>query len=71
MSKTANTGIPGEWRTTMTNHQFDYLMELKDKYEALEYQNEELYRLVKAQVELGKSPEEILAAVEAFKKSHP
>ena len=59
-----------KWKETMTNHQFNYLMELKDKFTALEQKNEDFYQIVKTYVEAGKSPEEILAAVEALRESN-
>jgi hypothetical protein len=55
--------------TPMTDYQFKYLMELQDKAASLEQMNEAIFQLVKTYVEAGKSPEEILAAIEALMKN--
>jgi hypothetical protein len=48
----------------MTDYQFKRYEELRDKCFALERKNEALYKTVKAGVEAGKSPEEILKSIE-------
>jgi len=56
-----------KWKETMTNYQFNYVMELYDRVTSLEQKDEDLYHLVKTHVESGKTPKEILAAVETFR----
>lgn len=51
------------WKKYMTDYQFKHLIELKDRVISLEQKNDALYQLVKASVEAGKAPEEILAAL--------
>lgn len=58
--------IPTTWKDTMTDYQFKYLVELKDKCDALEQKNNALYQLVKAYADAGKAPDEILKAIEAL-----
>jgi len=63
--------------TPMTDFQFTCYKEERDQREALQQENtrlrdenEALRQLVKSHVQAGKSPEEILAAVEALKLSN-
>ena len=58
-----------KWKETMTNYQFNYLIALKDKATSLEQKNDAFYQLVKSYVEAGKTPEEILAGIEALMES--
>ena len=58
------------WKKSMTDYQFKHLMELIEKVNRLKHESEALYQLVKSHVESGKSPEEILAAVESLRKSN-
>ena len=52
----------------MTNYQFKYLMELKEKYLASEAQKEAMYSFVKKAVNEGKKLEDVLAELEALMK---
>ena len=69
MSELEKNFKPEEWKKRMTNYQFNYLLELKDKVSSLEQRHDALYELVKTKVEAGASPEEILEAVTAFKEN--
>ena len=51
----------------MTEYQFKRFEELLDKCRALECENAALYELVRTHVSEGKSPEDILAAVIAWR----
>ena len=52
----------------MTNYQFKYLMELKEKCFALEAKNEAIYSLVQKAADEGKKLEDVLAEIEALMK---
>ena len=51
----------------MTDFQFKHIIETLDKVNQLTRKNEELFHLVKTSVEAGKSPQEILAAIESLR----
>ena len=63
MSEFEKFFVPEEWKKTMTNHQFDYLIKLEKRLTLLEQQNATLYETVQAKVEAGASPEEILKVI--------
>ncbi len=58
-----------DWKKNMTNYQFNYLLSVHDKADLYERKFNEVYQLVKELTEAGKSPAEILSAVEAMRVS--
>ncbi|MCL2033890.1 MAG: hypothetical protein FWG94_04065 [Oscillospiraceae bacterium] len=66
----ADTVDYAKGETPMTDYQFKRYEELRDKCFALECKNEALYQTVKASVEVGKTPEEILESIAEFKAKH-
>ena len=60
------TGQPSNKSKGMTDYQFKCIMDLKDENTALKRKNESIVQTVSKLVEAGKSPEEILSAIESI-----
>jgi hypothetical protein len=56
-----------KWKKTMTNYQFNYILELKDKVTSYEQKIDSIFQLLKEYTDGGKSSEETLAAIEQLK----